>query len=279
MNGRKLARLIAVFIMTLMLSSLLLGCETQSALQNRDVITDSGEIVVDVPRTVYGNPWEWAGDTAVSGNGFAAGDHIVWAEPDRTVAVVSLSGDEQPKPESFMLMNDERGYAIQSSSPLGQVDDVTVWAVTFPAREANITHLGIQLDENVRLPLLVSNGGEDALKSSMSFYREGYVEQGGLRISFNGWGLTTLDRLATTESMDYETALAEEVERLQNQGIEASLDEASGILHLEKVETAVLGEATLRFERTSDQTVQFIYLYLLPDGRIPAQLILASGQQ
>jgi hypothetical protein len=227
---------------------------------------------------------------ALSGD-FIFAVHAVVLTGQQTTVLYSLSGPTASTTlaNSSVQLNDDakQTHALSKITTLAQLARLQLGIITFGPRHGGIRELHVLIRPSAQAaPLdmivakLVGSPAEDSHGAVLAASRDGYLEQGGYRISFNGWSLykgdIVADRLSakgmTVEEILHQRATEAASHPVQPRGTPTPVPVDPAALQLSGG-NPILDEATLRIEDSQSHQVQFLYLVFLADGEVKATLL------
>ena len=231
------------------------------------------------------------GDNPIGSSGdFSFAAHALVLTGEQTMILYSLSrlSLRTSLAGSWIRMVDEakQDYPLSIMTPLAELDRLQVGVITFAPRRAGIRELHLLLQPSAQaapLDILVArllNPPEDSSRIAFarsSTSRDGYLEQTGYRISFNGWSLYKGDEVADQQSAKgmttqqvLEQNATEAASRPASAGATPTIVPPNPSAQQLSGGRSVMDEATLRIEDLQSHLARFVYVVFLDNGDVKA---------
>lgn len=255
---------------------------------------DNKPIPTAVPPIPWMTHWGMGDSPIVSQGGFSFATHIIHFNSEATTVIYTMSGASfvgPPVATTIQMVDDVNGtYALNQADPLAQLNQLQIGVLNFDVcdTEARELHLLVRPSQEAN-PLdafIAKVSGPDLpcdLYGHRSTHREGYYEQGGYRISFNGWGLSKGDLAGsianpTTFTMEELRNSSDPLPTVLPLLTRLPVATPSRIPESSLANDLALGvpietEATLRIEHLQTHVVTFLYIVFLRNGDVKAMLL------
>ncbi|HET7091250.1 MAG TPA: hypothetical protein VFL17_21660 [Anaerolineae bacterium] len=235
--------------------------------------------------------WDIGDSPAFSKEELSLAVHIVVLNEKQTIVVYStpLIPDSSDGSLAFQLADDTgQVYTLIKDTALAEFDQLRIGAAMFGARSPGARKLILQVRSpggdalaDLDIAKVVGAMQEDneyLATATFAVFRDGYLNQGGYRISFNAWSLYKGDRVADalseqgTTTEDLLRQKPEEVTPSEEQPTPTPVPESQTALDLAGGKPITL-ESTLRIEDTRSGQVSYLYIVFLADSELKAELL------
>ncbi len=231
--------------------------------------------------------WSTGSNPIVSTDKTIFGAHVVVITDKQVTVVYSVSSDSSLKSIDAQApkLTDNNGKQYKTTQPtaLAELEGFQLVAVTFQSPETNASEFALEIQPGSEaVPLQITLAQIEPLDAQPPYIfegrqtlvaREGYLDQGDYRVSFNGFfpysedvvakqqnskGLTTEELIADEKT---KAATTPEIDLSKPFPTNAITDKVSE-------GKPRIGEATIRIENLKTGQVQFLFVVFLDDGDI-----------
>ncbi len=234
--------------------------------------------------------WQISAHPVVSSGDFVFAVHALLLTGQQTTVLYSLSGPAAGAPlsaSSIRMIDDvKQEYPLLRVTNLGQLDQLQVGVLAFSTRHAGIRELHVLVRPSAGatpLDLLAAQAPYEPdyrIDSTQTTSGSGCFDQGGYRVSFNGWALHKGDIVADAQSaqgMTMQEVLRQNVTEAASHPAPAGATPTIVPPNPSALQLSggkpVGDEATLRIENLQSRQVRLLYIVFLMDGDVKATFV------
>lgn len=255
---------------------------TSAAMQDKVNAVETSQVILSARTLPIQSSWILGSNPLVSTKDAILGTHVILITDKQTTIIYSISSDQalnDVTKQSLSLKDDkDNNYKVGEPQLLASLDGLQIVSATFQNPAANAGKLEFELqpsDQMLAMKATVAqidppNSEPPVLEGSQILIpRDGYLDQGNYRVSFNGF-YTSTDNLAEKQQSAKGITTEELLKQSANETPNATdltkpIPQNPITVQLADGKT-VLGEATIRVEDIESRQVRFLYIVFLPDG-------------